>query len=68
MKARRCIRNQTKSVKAYASAIVIPTKVGIQMPSLRKQGTIKNWIPVFTGNPGFLLEFIPMKIGAGMTF
>jgi hypothetical protein len=25
------------------------------------QGTrnIRNWIPVFTGNPGFLLEFIP---------
>jgi hypothetical protein len=25
------------------------------------------WIPVFIGNPGFLLEFTPMKIGAGMT-
>jgi hypothetical protein len=28
---------------------------GIQAPSLRMQGTIKNWIPVSTGNPGFLL-------------
>jgi hypothetical protein len=28
---------------------------------------IKDWVPVFTGNPGFRLEFIPMKIGAGMT-
>jgi hypothetical protein len=44
-------------------------KTGIQTSSLRKQGTrnIRNWVPVFTGNPGFLLEFIPMKIGAGMT-
>ena len=24
-------------------------------------------IPIFIGNPGFLLEFIPTKIGAGMT-
>ena len=28
---------------------------------------LKDWVPVFTGNPGFRLEFIPMKIGAGMT-
>jgi hypothetical protein len=28
---------------------VIPVKTGIQAPSLRKQGTIKNWIPVFAG-------------------
>jgi hypothetical protein len=34
---------------------VIPVKTGIQMPSLRKQGIIKNRLPVFTGNPGFLL-------------
>jgi hypothetical protein len=27
----------------------------------------KDWFQVFTGNPGFRLEFIPMKIGAGMT-
>jgi hypothetical protein len=26
---------------------------GIQTSSLRKQGAIMNWIPVFTGNPGF---------------
>src|SRR4030042_4144215 len=36
----------------------VPTKVG---------NLFKEWIPVFTGNPGFRLEFIPMKIGAGMT-
>jgi len=30
-------------------------KVGIQTPSLRKQGTIKNWIPLHTGKTGFLL-------------
>jgi hypothetical protein len=36
----------------------VPTKVG---------NHLKDWIPVFTGNPGFRLEFIPMKIGAGMT-
>ncbi len=35
--------------------VVIPVKMGIQTPSLRKQGAIKNWVPVFTGNPGFLL-------------
>jgi hypothetical protein len=37
---------------------VVPTKVGNQF---------KDWLPVSTGNPGFRLEFIPMKIGAGMT-
>ena len=37
---------------------VVPTKVG---------NHLKDWIPVFTGNPGFRLEFIPMKIGDGMT-
>jgi len=33
------------------TAIVIPTKVGIQTPFLCKQETItfKDWIPVFTG-------------------
>jgi hypothetical protein len=36
----------------------VPTKVG---------NYLKDWVPVFTGNPGFRLEFIPMKIGAGMT-
>jgi hypothetical protein len=36
---------------------VIPMKTGIQALSLRRQGTrnVLNWIPVFTGNPGFLL-------------
>jgi hypothetical protein len=33
-------------------------QTGIQTSSLQKQGTRKY---------GFLLEFIPMKIGAGMT-
>ncbi len=37
---------------------IVPTKVG---------NHFKDWIPVFTGNPGFRLEFIPMKIGAGMS-
>ena len=37
---------------------VVPTKVG---------NHLKDWVPVFTGNPGFRLEFIPIKIGAGMT-
>jgi hypothetical protein len=37
---------------------VVPTKVG---------NHLKDWFPVFTGNPGFRLEFILMKIGAGMT-
>jgi|GEM_PF-2046520 len=36
---------------------VVPTKVG---------NHFKDLVPVFTGNPGFRLEFIPMKIGAGM--
>jgi len=36
---------------------VTPAKAGVQTLSLRKQGTIqRNWIPVFTGNPGFLLS------------
>jgi len=26
-----------------------------------------NWIPVFTGSPGFRLEFTPLQNGAGMT-
>jgi hypothetical protein len=25
------------------------------------------WVPVFTGNPGFRLEFTPLQNGAGMT-
>jgi len=35
---------------------VIPVKTGIQTLSLRMQGArnIINWVPVFTGNPGFL--------------
>jgi len=37
---------------------IVPTKVGSHE---------KDWVPVFTGNPGFRLEFIPMKIEAGMT-
>ena len=37
---------------------VVPTKVG---------NHLKDWVLVFTENPGFRLEFIPMKIGAGMT-
>jgi hypothetical protein len=37
---------------------VVPTKVG---------NHLKDWGQVFNGNPGFRLEFIPMKIGAGMT-
>ena len=37
---------------------VVPTKVG---------NHLKDWVPVFTGNPGFRLEFTPVKIGAGMT-
>ena len=37
---------------------VVPTKV---------ENHLEDWVPVFTGNPGFRLEFIPMKIGAGMT-
>ena len=37
---------------------VVPTKV---------RNHLEDWVPVFTGNPGFRLEFIPMKIGAGMT-
>jgi hypothetical protein len=36
---------------------VTPARAGVQTLSLRKQGTIqRNWIPVFTGNPGFLLS------------
>ena len=38
--------------------VVVPTKVG---------NHLKDWVPVFTGNPGFQLEFIPMNIGTGMT-
>jgi len=37
---------------------IVPMKVGNQLI---------DWIPVSTGNPGFRLEFIPIKIGAGMT-
>jgi hypothetical protein len=36
----------------------VPTKVG---------NHLKVRVPVFTGNPEFRLEFIPMEIGAGMT-
>jgi hypothetical protein len=32
---------------------VVPTKVG---------NHLKGWIPVFTGNPGFRLEFSPYLI------
>jgi hypothetical protein len=42
---------------------VIPAKAGIQtqfLQKLRKQGTIKELDPVFTGNPGF-------RIKCGMT-
>ena len=28
---------------------------------------LKDWVPVFTGNPGFRPEFTPVKTGAGMT-
>jgi hypothetical protein len=40
-----------------AKKVVIPVKTGIQTSSLRRQGTrnIRNWVPVFTGSPGFLL-------------
>ena len=43
---------------AFAGASSSPRRrgAGIQAPSLRKQGTIKNWVPVFTGNPGFLVK------------
>ena len=37
---------------------VVPTKVG---------NHLKDWVPVFTGNPGFRLEFTPLQNGAGMT-
>ena|GEM_PF-3688353 len=37
---------------------VVPAKAGSH---------VKYWIPISIGNPGFRLEFIPMKIGAGMT-
>ena len=37
---------------------VVPTKVG---------NYLKDWVPVFTGNPGFRLEFTPLQNGAGMT-
>jgi hypothetical protein len=37
---------------------VVPTKVG---------NHFKDWVPVFTGKPGFRLEFIPTKVGTGMT-
>jgi len=46
---------------------VIPAEAGIQALSLRMQGTrnILNWIPVFTGNPGFPPEFTPCLIWDG---
>ena len=37
---------------------IVPTKVG---------NHLKDWIPVFTGNLGFRLEFTPLQNGAGMT-
>ena len=37
---------------------VVPTKVG---------NHLKDWIPVFTRNAGFWLEFVPMEIWVGMT-
>jgi hypothetical protein len=43
-------------INTTADFFVIPVKTGIQAPSLPKQGTIKNWIPVFTGNPGYPLS------------
>jgi hypothetical protein len=47
---------------------VVPTKALHRMVYRAKVGNhLKNWVPVFTGDTGFLLEFTPMKIGAGMT-
>jgi hypothetical protein len=44
---------------------VVPTKPAPDNdPGIGKHS--KSWIPVFTGTPGFRLEFIPMEIGAGM--
>ena len=37
---------------------VVPAKAG---------NHLKDWVPVFTGNPGFRLEFTPLQNGAGMT-
>ncbi len=36
---------------------VVPTKVG---------NHLKDWVPVFTGNPGFRMEFTPLQNGAGI--
>jgi len=36
-------------------------------PPTKVKNHLEDWVPVFTGNPGFLMEFIPMKIGAGLT-
>jgi hypothetical protein len=47
--------NEIQSDAGASLFIVTPVKAGVQTSSLWKQGTIKSWIPGFTGNPGFLL-------------
>jgi hypothetical protein len=47
----------TNNESVKSPETVTPAKAGVQTSSLRRQGTIKEmWIPVFTGNPGFLLS------------
>jgi hypothetical protein len=40
----------------------------LSLPPRNKYGVNSGGSPVFSRTYGFLLEFIPMKIGAGMTF
>ncbi len=46
---------------------VIPVETGIQTSSPRRRGAIMNWVPVFTGNPGFPIGIGPVPIYRGMT-
>ena len=51
-----------------ASFFVIPAEAGIQGFPWKREPIVFKWFPAFAGtSSGLRLEFIPMKIGAGVT-
>ena len=49
----------------FREPLIIPD---LSLPPRNKYGINSGGSPVISKTYGFLLEFIPMKIGAGMTF
>jgi hypothetical protein len=50
------------------SSFVIPAQTGIQVFPWKREYIVFKWFPAFAGtSSGLRLEFIPMKIGAGVT-